>query len=271
MPSSELGASQIPRKARRKRFTYDVFLSHNTKDKPAVRELAERLKQDGLRVWLDEWVIQPGDSIPLKIEQGLKQSRTLILIMSQNAYASEWVTLERHTVLFRDPTNAERRFIPLRLDDAEITDTLKQFAYVDWRQKAPDQYARLLTACRPTSAETRPTRKRQQRSPAVTVLQGPTDDVLCVAILPDGQRVVSGSKDGIVRVWDLITGQCLTILEDHTDTVWGVAMMADGQRAVSGSVDKTVRVWDLIAGQCLTTFEGHTDAVVDVAVTADGQ
>ena len=136
---SELGASQIPRKARRKRFTDDVFLSHNTKDKPAVRELAERLKQDGLRVWLDEWVIQPGDSIPLKIEQGLEQSRTLILIMSQNAFASEWVTLERHTVLFRDPTNAERRFIPLRLDDAEITDTLKQFAYVDWRQRAPDQ------------------------------------------------------------------------------------------------------------------------------------
>jgi TIR domain len=59
-------------KAIRKRFAYDVFLSHTSKDKPAVRELAERLKQDGLRVWLDEWVIQPGDSIPLKIEQGLE-------------------------------------------------------------------------------------------------------------------------------------------------------------------------------------------------------
>ena len=63
-----------------------------------------------------------GTSIPLKIEQGLEQSRTLILVMSQNAFTSEWVALERHTALFRDPTNAERRFIPLRLDDAEITD-----------------------------------------------------------------------------------------------------------------------------------------------------
>jgi len=108
MPHSELDASQISRKARRKQFAYDVFLSHNAKDKPAVRELAECLKQDGLRVWFDEWVIQPGDSIPLKIEQGLEQSRTLILVMSQNAFTSEWVTLERHTVLFRDPTNAER-------------------------------------------------------------------------------------------------------------------------------------------------------------------
>jgi hypothetical protein len=89
----------------RKRFAYDVFLSHNAKDKPAVRELAERLKQDGLRVWFDEWIIQPGDSIPLKIEERLEQSRTLILVMSQNAFASEGVTLERHTALFRDPTN----------------------------------------------------------------------------------------------------------------------------------------------------------------------
>src|SRR4030095_12722101 len=167
---SDSGASQIPRKARRKRFAYDVFLSHNAKDKPAVRELAERLKQDGLRVWFDEWVILPGDSIPLKIEQGLERSRTLILIMSQNAFASEWVALERHTALFRDPTNTERHFIPLRLDDAEITDTLKQFAYIDWRQKAQEQYARLLAACRPAVARTRPTRKWHRQSGAGQVV-----------------------------------------------------------------------------------------------------
>lgn len=35
-------------------FTYDVFISHSAKDKPVARELAERLKRDGLRVWFDE-------------------------------------------------------------------------------------------------------------------------------------------------------------------------------------------------------------------------
>ena len=207
MPHSALGASQIPRKARRKRFAYDVFLSHTTKDKPAVRELAERLKQDGLRVWFDEWVIQPGDSIPLKIEQGLEQSRTLILVMSQNAFASEWVTLERHTALFRDPTNAERRFIPLRLDDAEITDTLKQFAYIDWRQKTQEEYARLLAACRPALAGQADT-QRQRQSPTVKVLEGHDGGVVCVAITPDGRRAVSSSAGTMtVRVWDLETGR----------------------------------------------------------------
>lgn len=40
-------------------FTYDVFISHSAKDKPVVRELAERLKRDGLRVWFDEWETSP--------------------------------------------------------------------------------------------------------------------------------------------------------------------------------------------------------------------
>ena len=138
------------------KFAYDVFISHSSKDKPAVRELAQRLKADGLRVWFDEWEIKPGDMIGLKIEQALEQSRTLVLVMSANAFASDWVTLERHTAIFRDPTNARRRFIPLRLDDAEIKDTLKQFAYVDWRQKSDKQYKKLLTTCQVIEVSTKP-------------------------------------------------------------------------------------------------------------------
>ena len=44
------------------RFEFDVFLSHNHADKPKVRKLAERLKAAGVRVWIDEWVIQPETS-----------------------------------------------------------------------------------------------------------------------------------------------------------------------------------------------------------------
>ncbi|MCP4655880.1 MAG: toll/interleukin-1 receptor domain-containing protein [bacterium] len=39
---------------------FDVFLSHNSKDKPAVRALAEALRARGLKVWLDEWELIPG-------------------------------------------------------------------------------------------------------------------------------------------------------------------------------------------------------------------
>jgi TIR domain-containing protein len=44
-------------------FAYDVLLSHNSKNKPCVRKLAERLRAQGLRVWCDDWVIRVGDAL----------------------------------------------------------------------------------------------------------------------------------------------------------------------------------------------------------------
>jgi hypothetical protein len=93
-------------------FQFDVFLSHSAKDKAVVRPLAERLRQDGLNVWFDEWEIKPSDSIPAKIEDGLEHSRVLVLCMSVQALGSDLVTVECNTVLFRNPSNAGRHFIP---------------------------------------------------------------------------------------------------------------------------------------------------------------
>jgi hypothetical protein len=106
-------------------FQYDVFLSYNQADKPRVRRLAERLRDAGLRVWFDEWVIQPGDDIHLAIERGLEAARTLVLCLSPAALGSDWVGLERSTVLFRDLANAGRRFIPLLLADCKLPGTLR--------------------------------------------------------------------------------------------------------------------------------------------------
>lgn len=101
-------------------FSFDVFLSHSSKDKAVVRPLAERLRNDGVKVWFDEWVLKPGDSISAKIKEGLERPRVLVLCMSANAFGSDWAQLESGTFRFRDPLNKERRFLPLRLDDAPI-------------------------------------------------------------------------------------------------------------------------------------------------------
>jgi len=120
-------------------FQFDVFLSHSAKDKAGVRPLAERLRADGLKVWFDEWVLQSGDSIPAKIEEGLEHSRVLVLCMSAQAFGSDWAQLEAGTFRFRDPLNRERRFIPLRLDDAPIKGSLAQFLCVNWRPAPREQ------------------------------------------------------------------------------------------------------------------------------------
>lgn len=117
-------------------FRYDVFLSHNAHDKPRVRRLAERLKAAGVRVWLDEWNVAPGDLIALKVDEGLEQSRVLLLCISPAALASGWVALERSTAVHRDPANAGRRFIPLLLGDCALPDTLRRYKYVDYRKES---------------------------------------------------------------------------------------------------------------------------------------
>jgi len=130
-------------------FEYDVFLSHSSRDKVLVRALAERLRADGLRVWFDEWELKAGDSIPAKIEEGLERSRVLVLCMSASAFGSDWTQLEAGTFRFRDPLNKDRRFVPLRLDEAPIQSALAQFLYVSWRPEDREQeYAKLLEACR---------------------------------------------------------------------------------------------------------------------------
>src|ERR1039457_4829894 len=49
------GSRQHRRTGMADEFQFDVFLSHSAKDKAVVRPLAERLRQDGLKVWFDEW------------------------------------------------------------------------------------------------------------------------------------------------------------------------------------------------------------------------
>jgi len=131
-------------------FPYDVFLSHSSKDKSIVRDVAERLRADGIKVWFDEWVLKPGDSIPAKIDEGLDHSRVLVLCMSVNAFGSDWAQLEASTFRFRDPLNKGRSFVPLRLDDTPIKGSLAQFLYIDWLPSARErEYTRLLEACSP--------------------------------------------------------------------------------------------------------------------------
>ena len=132
-------------------FSYDVFLSYSKPEKLRVQRLAERLQAAGVRVWYDEWAIKPEDNIFLAVEKGLEEARALVLCLSPAALGSEWVGLERSTVLFRDPSNAGRRFIPLLLTDCNLPGTLKGYKYVDFIQESDETFKELLTTCQPAN------------------------------------------------------------------------------------------------------------------------
>ncbi|KAK7005535.1 WD40 repeat-like protein [Favolaschia claudopus] len=97
--------------------------------------------------------------------------------------------------------------------------------------------------------------------------------VWSVAFSPDGHRIVSGSSDKMVRIWDAATGTLVGgLLRGHNASVSCVALSLDGHRIVSGSDDKTVRVWDAATGAAVgEPLQGHDDRVCSVAFSPDGR
>jgi WD40 repeat protein len=73
--------------------------------------------------------------------------------------------------------------------------------------------------------------------------------VSSVAFSTNGRRIVSGSHDYTLRLWDTATGQPIgSSLQGHTSLVSSVAFSPDDRRIVSGSFDNTLRLWDAATG-----------------------
>lgn len=87
--------------------------------------------------------------------------------------------------------------------------------------------------------------------------------ILCVFC-----RVVSGSRDASLRLWDIDTGACLHVLVGHVAAVRCVQY--DGRRVVSGAYDFMVKVWNPETEECLYTLQGHTNRVYSLQVSPDG-
>ncbi|SPC61807.1 related to TAF5 - subunit of TFIID and SAGA complexes [Ustilago sp. UG-2017b] len=70
----------------------------------------------------------------------------------------------------------------------------------------------------------------------------------------EGRRLVSGSSDNTVRLWNSNTGRCEGVLEGHRSRVWDVDSTRTGGHVASASGDSTVKVWDAESAQCRTTL-----------------
>ena len=131
--------------------TYDVFLSHSSQDKPAVEELARRLKRRKLKPFLDKWHLVPGEPWQEALEEALDQSQTFAVFLGPGGIGP-WQNEEMRDALDIRVRDKSRRVIPVLLPGAPLPEEralprfLRRLTWVDFRRglKNPEAFHRLV-------------------------------------------------------------------------------------------------------------------------------
>lgn len=99
-------------------------------------------------------------------------------------------------------------------------------------------------------------------------LQGHTDAVTELALLPNGQQLMSVSRDKSLKHWNLVDGTVIRTLA-HPAAVTGVSLTADATRVATSAADGFVRLWDTASGLPLEMFTGHAEGPAKVRWLSD--
>ncbi len=189
--------------------TFDVFLSHNSKDKPAVMALAQRLQAHGIKVWLDAWELRPGHPWQEALEEIISSSRSAAVLVGMEGIGP-WEDAEMRSCL-DEFVHRKMPVIPLLLPGCpktpELPMLLKRFTWVDCRDgKEEEGFYRLIWGItgnkppqlgdfiNPGISITPPPQPKPEPVPAVPYIHGwPSDKVQALqqqAALTLGKPVV---------------------------------------------------------------------------------
>jgi len=125
---------------------FDVFLCHNGKNKPSVKEVGEKLKEQGILPWLDEWELRPGLSWQQHLEKQIRRIKSVAVFVGKDGIGP-WQQKEIEGFLIKF-ANRNCPVIPVLLPDAprkpRLPIFLESMTWVDFRVQAPDPMERLI-------------------------------------------------------------------------------------------------------------------------------
>ena len=107
---------------------YDVFLSHSAKDREWVAEFADALTDAGVTTWFDVSKVSPGERWQDQLQEALRASRTLVMIVSPDSVKSPWLFAELGAAVADG-----KRIIPVLTGDVEpgeIPALLRQYQFL---------------------------------------------------------------------------------------------------------------------------------------------
>ncbi len=123
-----------------------VFISYSSKDRKLARWLSVDISGAGHAVWLDEWRIKVGESIPNKIGQGLCEAEFVVLLLSKHAVESRWVEQEWQAKYWQEIQDKRIMVLPVLLEDCQIPILLRAKRYADLRESYGKGIEDLLVA-----------------------------------------------------------------------------------------------------------------------------
>ncbi len=125
---------------------FDVFLCHNSEDKPEVKKIGYQLKRHGLRPWLDEWELRPGFPWQRLLEENIEKIEAVAVFVGPSGIGP-WQQLELDAYL-RQFVNRNCPVIPVILKQTpklpELPLFLNGMTWVDFRQNELDPLERLI-------------------------------------------------------------------------------------------------------------------------------
>lgn len=144
---------------------YDVFLSHPHTHADWVEALARRLKDEGgFVVWLDKWVLVPGESFQRPMARGLDEALSCAVFVGAGT-PSGWFQQEIQKALNRQARDSAFRVIPVLMPDADesnVGDFLELRTWVDFRKGVDEAFHRLLCGVKGKSPGPWPTKEQEE-------------------------------------------------------------------------------------------------------------
>lgn len=112
---------------------YSCFIAYSHKDEEFAKKLYNDLQDNGVRCWFATENMKIGDKIRSTIDRQIRLRDKLLVILSENSIASEWVGDEVEAALEEERKNHKRILFPIHIDNITTT------AYTDWAAKIKRQ------------------------------------------------------------------------------------------------------------------------------------